>query len=144
MDQLQCHLTPSIRAAFARTRIHVLYMYSETAPECSPLDAGFFAVLKAHFRAEFTKVSVDRRNADGMINAVKVALQLSLPSAVAYFRHCGYGKARGDADIPNPAREGSLTLPFGRIPVGAKLTRQQKAFLAHESKGRGRPRRKKL
>jgi transposase len=129
LDQLQCHCKAATGALLKKRRSFPLYMYSKTLPECSPLDAGLFAVFKSRFRSELSKVDVSGRNLESVFRVTNSALAWTLPSVEQFFLHCGYGLAFRRTTKPPRTSTCSLTLPFGKIPVGAKLTRGQVSYL---------------
>ena len=125
MDQLNSHISKPLRALITTRGVHCLYMYSKTAPECSPLDAGLFHIFKDHFRDLLRDTDFSERNFDRLFAITNQALKLCDACVPAMFRKCGLRGPRCNAKRAAGAPLGTVVLPFGKVPHGAKLTRSQ-------------------
>lgn len=140
MDQLQCHTTPANRRVIAKKGVFLLYMYPKSAAECSPLDGGYFALFEAHVKTALSGIPVAERNQEALLRIITQVISETLPNVPNFFMKVGYEDARELQIAPRPRCDGSLLLPFGRIPAGARLSEVQRRYLADKTKGRGRPR----
>ena len=83
LDNLPAHKTTSVRAAFARCDINVLYL-PPYSPDLNPIENAF-SKLKRLIR------TAAERTVDGLWRAIgKLIDSFSPHECRAYFRHCGY------------------------------------------------------
>jgi hypothetical protein len=140
LDQLQCHTTATHRRAISNRGAFLLFMYPKSAAECSPLDSGYFALFKARVKTALSALPVANRNQEVLVSIISRVISETLPRVPNFFKKVGYEQCAELQIARRPRCNGSLLLPFGQIPAGARLSEVQRRYQASKAKGRGRPR----
>ena len=128
------------------TDIHANLCSTATAPECSILDAGLFAILKCKTRKALHKLvvnGIDPSN-DAVRDIVEQAVNEILHLVPAYVRHVGLEQdQRKSFPLIVPDKLPTTRLPFEQLPAGAPLPFGEKKPKAPRSKKGTNPKTRK-
>lgn len=108
-----------------------------TAPECSILDAGLFAILKSKCRKALHKLIIQGIDPshDQVATIVEQAVKEILPLVSAYVHHVGLDQdQRKTFPLIVPKSLPTTRLPFEELPAGAPLPFGEKAPKAPRKK----------
>jgi hypothetical protein len=126
-----------VRQALFELGVTPLFMHAETAPECSPLDAGWFSIFKTlvrklvhrQLKRQGTKW-VTMQQLDAIVH--QAAAYCNQRHTAAYFEHCGLDGSDADANkvIVPSAPAADTRLPFGEAPAGSAPPKGKSAALS--------------